>query len=149
DGPVPLLFTENESNYAKFFGEQNRSPYVKEGINNYVVQGEQGAVNPEKIGTKASAHYRMNVGPGATQVVRLRLTRTEPGKLDDAFGQFEAVMSKRLNEANAFYDAITPPAVKADADRARIMRQAFAGMLWSKQYYYFDADEWLREHHAH
>ncbi|HEX8750030.1 MAG TPA: glucosidase [Nitrospira sp.] len=149
EGPVPLLFTENETNHARLFGTANRSPFVKDGINNFVVGGQQDAVNPEQTGTKASAHYQLTVGAEATHVIRLRLTRTEPGKLGDAFGPFDRVMNERRKEADEFYDAITPPVVKADHDRAAIMRQALAGMLWSKQYYYFDADQWLKEHDAH
>src|SRR2546427_1101353 len=146
---VPLLFTENETNHARLFGAANRSPYVKDGINNYVVQGQKDAVNPDGVGTKVSPHYQLTVGPGATQVVRLRLSQTAPGELRDPFGKFDAVVGARQKEADEFYDAITPPAVKADRDRATVLRQALAGMLWSKQYYYFDADQWLTEHHAH
>ena len=146
---VPLLFTENETNHARLFGAANRSPYVKDGINNYVVQGQKDAVNPDGVGTKVSPHYQLTVGPGATQVVRLRLSQTAPGELRDPFGKFDAVVGARQKEADEFYDAITPPAIKADRDRANVMRQALAGMLWSKQYYYFDADQWLTEHHAH
>ncbi|MGH7251433.1 MAG: MGH1-like glycoside hydrolase domain-containing protein, partial [Nitrospiraceae bacterium] len=149
EGAVPLLFTENETNLARLFGTANRSPYVKDSINEYVVHGQKDAVNPDAIGTKASPHYHLTVGPGATQVVRLRLTRSAPGELRDPFGKFEAVMKERLMEADEFYDAVIPPAVKTDRDRANLMRQALAGMLWSKQYYYFDADQWLEEHHAH
>jgi hypothetical protein len=149
EGTVPLLFTENETNHARLFGAANRSPYVKDGINNHVVHGHKDAVNPEAVGTKASPHYQLTVGPGATQVVRLRLTRSAPGERRDPFGKFDAAMNERLKEADEFYDAVTPPAVKADRDRANVMRQALAGMLWTKQYYYFDADQWLEEHHAH
>ena len=149
DGTVPLLFTENETNNARLFGSANASPYVKDGINEYIVHGKKDAVNPAGIGTKVSPHYQLTVGPGATQTVRLRLTRTEPGKLRDPFGTFDAVMKERLTEADEFYDSVTPPSVKADRDRASVMRQALAGMLWSKQYYYFDADQWLEEHHSH
>jgi hypothetical protein len=149
EGIVPLLFTENETNLARIFGTANPNPYVKDGINNYLVHGQQEAVNPEKVGTKGSAHYHLTIGPKDTQVVRLRLTRKAPGKLRDPFGQFEQVIAERLREADEFYDAMTPPAVKKDRDRASVMRQAFAGMLWSKQYYYFDADQWLDEHLAH
>ena len=149
EGPVPLLFTENETNQARLFGTENRSPYVKDGINNYIVNGQKDAVNPNAVGTKTSPHYQLTVGPGATQVVRLRLTGTAPGELRDPFGTFDAVVKERLKEADEFYDAITPPSVKADRDRASVMRQALAGMLWTKQYYYFDADQWLEEHQAH
>ena len=106
-------------------------------------------MNPEAVGTKASPHYQLTVGPEAKQSVRFRLTRTPPSELRDPFGTFDAVMSARLKEADEFYDSVTPPAVKADRDRANVMRQALAGMLWTKQYYHFDADQWLREHHAH
>ncbi len=148
EGTAPLLFTENETNQARLFGAANKSPYVKDGINEYVVNGKKDAVNPGASGTKASPHYQLTVGPGATQTVRLRLTKKAPGELRDPFGTFDAVVSKRLQEADEFYDSVTPPAIKADRDRANVLRQAMAGMLWSKQYYYFDADQWLTEHHA-
>ncbi|HXX74135.1 MAG TPA: glucosidase [Nitrospiraceae bacterium] len=149
ESTVPLLFTENETNTQRIFGAPNRTPYVKDGINNYLVHGQRDAVNPDKIGTKASPHYQLTVGPEATLVVRLRLTRTEPGKLRDPFGKFDTIVTERLEEADKFYDTVTPPSVKKDRDRANIVRQAFAGMLWTKQYYYFDADQWLDEHQAH
>ena len=149
EGTVPLLFTENETNHVLLFGTENRCPYVKDGINNYIVHGQKDTVNPDAVGTKASPHYQLTIGPGATEVVRLRLSGTAPDKLRDPFGTFDKLVSKRLKEADEFYDAITPPSVKADRDRASVMRQALAGMLWTKQYYYFDADQWLEEHHAH
>ena len=149
EGAVPLLFTENETNHARLFGTDNRSPYVKDAINNYIVHGQKDAVNPDGVDTKASPDYQLTVGPGARQVVRLRLSRTAPGELRDPFGTFDAVVKERLKEADEFYVAITPPAVNADRDRASIMRQALAGMFWSNQYYYFDADQWLKEHHSH
>jgi len=144
EGPVPLLFTENETNNARIFGTANLSPYVKDGINNYMVPGQKNAVNPDFIGTKASPHYQVTVEAGAKQIVRLRLAQTAPPELRDPFGKFDAVMNARLKEADEFYDAITPPSVTGDA--RRVMRQALAGMLWTKQYYYFDLDKWLEEH---
>ena len=78
EGEVPLLFTENETNHERLFGQKNESPHVKDGINDCVVQGNQGAVNPEKKGTKVAAHYQFNVGPGQTKVVRLRLSDRSP-----------------------------------------------------------------------
>ena len=149
EGTVPLLFTENETNTQRIFGTPNRSPYVKDGINNYIVNGQKDAVNPGGVGTKASPHYQLTVGPGATEMVRLRLTKTEPGKLRDPFGKFDAVVKERLTEADEFYDTLAPPAFKGERDRANLIRQSLAGMLWSKQYYFFDADQWLEEHHAH
>ncbi|MGJ0485744.1 MAG: MGH1-like glycoside hydrolase domain-containing protein [Methylomicrobium sp.] len=149
EGKIPLLFTENESNKARLFAETNASPYVKDGINNYLVHGQQDAVNPAQIGTKVSPHYQLTVGAGETQVVRLRLSRTAPGQMATPFTGFDSVFQMRLQEADAFYDEITPAAIKAtDPDRANLMRQALAGMLWSKQYFYYDVDKWLEEHHV-
>jgi hypothetical protein len=147
DGEVPLLFTENESNKARLFAEANASPYVKDGINNYLVHGQQDAVNPAQTGTKVSPHYQLSVGAGETQVVQLRLSRTAPAQMGDPFAGFDNILQTRLQEADAFYDEITPAAIKAtDPDRANLMRQALSGMLWSKQYFYYDVDEWLEEH---
>jgi hypothetical protein len=144
EGNVPLLFSENETNNTRIFGTPNPSPYVKDGINNYVVQGQAEAVNPAGVGTKAAAHYQLTVGGGETGVVRLRLARTAPSELGDPFGEFEAIFQARQQEADEFYQAVTPPSVSPD--EARVMRQALASMLWSKQYYYFDAEKWLKEH---
>jgi hypothetical protein len=147
----PLLFTENETNRERLFGAPSRTPYVKDGINNYVVSGQADAVNPAKVGTKAAAHYQLSVGAGKTEVIRLRLSPTPPAKakgVKSPLGtSFDGVVADRRQEADAFYDTITPPAVGEDA--ANVMRQALAGMLWTKQYYYFDLDEWLAEHGAH
>jgi hypothetical protein len=156
EGEVPLLFTENETNNARLFPKfPNAAPYVKDGINDCVVQGKHGAVNPAKQGTKVAPHYRLVVGPGQSATVRLRLiakgTAEEHNKAKAGgfpFGQsFDETLLARSREADAFYRAITPPS--ASQDEARVMRQALAGMLWSKQYYYFDLDNWLFEHHAH
>jgi hypothetical protein len=147
EGQVPLLFTENETNHARLYGTANQSPYVKDGIHNAVVHGQQEAVNPAQRGTKAAPHYQVRLEAGATQVIRLRLTRTAPGRLADPFGEFDTVLHTRQAEADAFYQALTPPSVSTDA--ANVMRQALAGMLWTKQYYYFDADTWLEQHRAH
>jgi Glycosyl hydrolase family 63 C-terminal domain len=145
EGEVPLLFTENETNMQRVFNQANPSPYVKDGINQYLVHGQREAVNPLHTGTKASAHYQIHVEGGGTQVIRLRLNTVAPANEGQLFGKrFDSVMNKRLHEADEFYDAITPPSVKEDAKQ--VMRQALAGMLWSKQYYYFDLDQWLREH---
>jgi hypothetical protein len=149
EGDVPLLFTENETNNARLFpGYPNASPYAKDGINNCVVQGNQGMVNPGKQGTKVAAHYKVNVGAGQTKVIRLRLSNTSPDQKGTPFGkQFDEVFADRLREADEFYKSVTPPSVSKDA--ANVMRQAIAGMLWSKQFYFFNADHWLEEHGAH
>ena len=150
DGDVPLLFTENETNTQRIFGVPNRTPYVKDGINNCVVLGQSQAVNPGRTGTKASAHYRSAIDAGEHRVLRLRLTGVGPADVKRVYGPrgpfggpFEEVLQSRKQEADEFYAAITPPAL--DADAANVMRQALAGMLWSKQFYHYDVDKWLEE----
>jgi hypothetical protein len=148
DGEATLLFTENDTNNARLFGGTNETPYVKDGINDYLVQGRGEAVNPAHTGTKAAAHYQLNIAPGETVTVRLRLREAPFRPGEDPFGRdFEAVMDSRIREADAFYKALTPATVSEE--EARVMRQALAGMLWSKQYYFLDADKWLEERSAH
>jgi len=144
EGDVPLLFTENETNNKRIFGTENAGPYVKDGINNYVVQGDQSGVNPGKTGTKSAAHYQLSVGAGKTATIRLRLSDQAPTAMGDPFKSFAKIMRAREGEADEFYRAITPE--KAGKDEALVMRQALAGMLWSKQYFFFDVDKWLTEH---
>src|SRR5262249_23751134 len=146
EGEVPLLFTENETNTQRIFGVPNRTPYVKDGINNFVVHGQEGAVNPDQKGTKVAAHYRLKVNPGQCQVVRLRLSDVAPatfaqtnGKAAGPFGSpFEDALQTRRKEADEFYATVIPSSLNADA--ANVMRQALAGMLWSKQFYHYDVD---------
>ncbi|HTU51206.1 MAG TPA: hypothetical protein VMF56_11455 [Acidobacteriaceae bacterium] len=146
EGDVPLLFTENETNNQRIFGQPNASPYVKDGINDYVVNGKREAVNPRQFGTKSSAHYQISVGAGKTATIRLRLSDLAPAAVGDPFRNFAATMETRKREADEFYESITPSRVSEDA--ALVMRQALAGMLWSKQFFFFDVDLWLREHNA-
>jgi hypothetical protein len=141
---VPLLFTENETNNERLFGGTNASRYVKDGINNYVVAGKKDVVNPEHTGTKASGHYRLTVDAGKTETIRVRLSDEAPAATREPFGQFAEIMQARRREADEFYQAITPKRVSDD--EARVMRQALAGMLWTKQYFGFDVDKWLKEH---
>ena len=144
EGDIPLLFTENETNNERIFGTANASPYVKDGINNYVVNGNQGAVNPQKSGTKSAAHYQLQVGAGQTATIRLRLSDATPSAIGNPFKDFSEIMQARRHEADEFYKSITP--TRVSEDEARVMRQALAGMLWSKQYFFFDVDKWLEEH---
>ena len=155
DGEPELLFTENETNHERLFhGQKNESPYVKDGINDYVVQGDKEAVNPKKQGTKVAAYYRLVVKPGESVSVRLRLTHQAGGgkggtakTAASGIGvEFDQTIALRLREADEFYQSVTPPAVSADA--ANVMRQAIAGMLWSKQFYFFDGFNWLDEHNS-
>jgi hypothetical protein len=146
EGDAPLLFTENESNNEKLFGTKNASPYVKDAFHNLLIHGQKEAVNPALEGTKAAPHYVLTVGPGETKVVRLRLARTDAEKETKPFAKFDEVFAARLKEADEFYGEVIPPKVKANPDRANVMRQALAGMMWSKQYFYYDLNLWLREH---
>jgi hypothetical protein len=151
DGDARLLFTENETNTQRIFGVANRTPYVKDSINDYVVHGNESAVNPEKKGTKAAAHYRLTIEPGQSQVVRLRFSDRAPetfvgsnGKGVGPFGkQFDKILQARRNDADEFYATVIPASMSAD--EATVMRQALAGMLWSKQFYHYDVDKWLEE----
>ena len=144
DGQVPLLFTENETNNQRLFGGTNAGPYVKDGINNWLIHGQQGAVNPAQCGTKAASHHRFTIDAGQTVSLRLRLSPADPGKARNPFANFDQTFEARRRETDEFYRSITPPSIGQDA--ANVMRQALAGMLWSKQYYFFDADMWLVEH---
>ena len=144
EGDVPLLFTENETNTERTFGTPNLSPYVKDGINNYVVAQNLSAVNPEKEGTKSAADYQLTVEAGKTATIRLQLTDLAPDGIGDPFNSFAATLQTRLDEADAFYKSIAPE--RASEDEALVMRQAMAGMLWNKQYFFFDVHKWLEEH---
>ena len=144
DGETPLLFTENETNNERIFGTANASRYVKDGINNCVVNARPDTVNPQQVGTKAAAHYTITVGAGETATIRLRLSDLAHSALRDPFKGFGEMFETRRHEADEFYRAITPETVSKD--EALVMRQALAGMLWSKQYFGFDLDTWLEEH---
>jgi hypothetical protein len=148
DRAADVLVTENESNVERLWGGTNPSPYVKDAFHRFVVEGEQHAVNPAGTGTKAAFHLQLEVEGGGATTVRLRLSDLAPAdREDEAFGvAFATTMTDRRTEADGFYAAITPPQVGADA--ASVMRQALAGMLWSKQYYEYDVSRWLADHDA-
>jgi mannosylglycerate hydrolase MGH1-like protein len=144
EGTPELLFTENDSNNQCLYGTDNASPYVKDGINNYLVHGAHAAVNPERVGTKAAAHYALSLGPGESTTIRLRFTERElshPRR--HAFGtDFEQIFATRQREADEFYATVIPRELSSDAQN--VMRQAFAGLLWSKQFYHYAVEPWLR-----
>jgi hypothetical protein len=144
DGAPDLLFTDNESNAARLWGQANSYPYVKDAFHEYVISGKHEAINPAKMGTKAAAQYVLDVPRGGSKVVRLRLSDKRDG---DAFAKFDQIFASRTADADEFYERITPKSLSED--ERRVHRQALAGMLWSKQYYYFDLDRWLQEHDAH
>ncbi len=140
DGKPQLLFTENETNALRLWGTPNPSPYVKDGINDFVVDGVLDAVNPLEVGTKAAAHYPLTIAAGGSAVVRLRLTAHTPVlvSFDETFAQ---TLSMRKQEADVFFEKRVPPGPTPDA--RNVQRQAFAGLLWNKQVYNYDVQTWL------
>lgn len=139
EGQPDLLFTENETNHERLFNAPNASRYVKDGINDYVVGGRTDAVNPAQTGTKGAAHYRLETPPGGEARIRLRL---RPGSDGDAFGpEFDAVFAARAREADDFYRRVNPS--PSSNDVRNVQRQAFAGLLWNRQYYHYVVEDWL------
>ncbi len=138
DGAPEWLFTENETNTERLYGTSNRSPFVKDAFHRYLIHGEKNTVNPQRTGTKAAALYPLTLAGGESRTVRLRLN-AKPFRAP--FRSFEKILERRRAEADEFYHHLHPATLSAD-DR-RIQRQALAGMLWSKQLYYFDVEQWL------
>ncbi len=141
EGSPKILFTGNETNFRRIFGAPNPAPYVKDGINDYIVNGDRSAVNPELAGTKSAAWYRLQIGPSESAEVRLQFTDHAPkGK---AFGKsFENVFCARIAEADGFYEKQAGKCKTVDT--CNVQRQAFAGLLWSKQFYHYDVRAWLQ-----
>ncbi|MGD1866607.1 MAG: glucosidase [Phormidesmis sp.] len=138
---TPLLFTENETNKERLYGGISRSPYVKDAFHRYVIDGETAAINPEQIGTKSAAHYELLLAPGKTQQIKLRLS--QEGALSDPLGtEFDQVFHTRKEEADKFYHQLSPFIHTKDLEN--VQRQAFAGMMWGKQYYLYDVSTWLK-----
>ena len=147
DAVAQLLFCENETNNERLFGAPNARPYPKDAINDFVVGGAAGAVNPARTGTKVAAHHVLEILPGESASIRLRLTaKGEPTSTaaEPLGADFDRVMTARRSEADRFYATVIPSTLRPDA--ASVMRQALAGMLWSKQYYDYDVHRWLHEH---
>jgi hypothetical protein len=141
-GADELLFTENETNNERLFGSASRTPYVKDAFHSYLIAGKHDAINPGAVGTKAAAHYQLSVGPGETVSLRLRLAaRIDQHPYESPFADFDANFALRQEEADEFYAHVLP--AKLSDDAKRIARQAFAGMLWSKQYYHYVVTDWL------
>ena len=140
DGEDDLLFTENESNAGRLWGAPNARPYVKDAFHDVVVRRQRDAVNPAQRGTKVAARFSKHLEPGESATIRLRYADVAHGA--EAFADFDAVFEKRVREADEFFDAITPRSL--GADERRVFRQAIAGLLWSKQYYAYDVERWLR-----
>lgn len=136
EGKSELLFCDNETNTEKLYNSNNGKPYHKDGINDHITKGAD-TVNPQKKGTKAAVNYDITVPAGQSVTLRLRLSADAKNGFDD----FDALFNTRSTEADVFYKDLQKN--QADADRAMIQRQAFAGMLWSKQFYYYDVHQWL------
>ena len=137
-GTPELLFTENDTNNERLWGVPNHTTYVKDGINDTIVNSAIGKVNPQGVGTKAAAHYALVIEPGATQTIYLRLSATQQS---NPFSEAEKTFTTRIGEADEFYHAIS---TAQTADEFLVQRQALAGLLWSKQFFYYDVDKWLR-----
>src|SRR5215472_17047337 len=142
DGTPEILFTENETNYKRLYSIENRCACVKDGINDYIVNGKKDVVAPMPMGTKAAAHYKVQVPRGGSVTIRLRLTDVDfSGFAEAAFDGFDQLFSMRKNEADEFYGTVIPQDLSSDAQN--VMRQGFAGMLWSKQFYHYVIKNWL------
>jgi hypothetical protein len=144
EGSPELLFTNNETNTERLFGAENATPYVKDGINEYVVNGNSAAVNPDKTGTKAAANYELIVPARSEVVVRVRFTDQQfegTGLGREAFEDFDQTFEERIAETDVFYEDIAPDGLSDDGKS--VQRQAFAGMLWSKQFYHYVVRDWL------
>ncbi|MGB6682580.1 MAG: hypothetical protein WBH24_02930, partial [Candidatus Acidiferrum sp.] len=166
-GQPELLFTENETNYQRLFNTGNRSPYVKDAFHEYLIRGDKAAVNPQRTGTKMAAHYVIQLGPGQSETIKLRLTDMEPlATMDRSLGSvgiitspghaypaegvpatndfgagFDGVFALRQKEADEFYASRVTSDLSDDAKN--VMRQAFGGLMWSKQFYHYDVRTWL------
>jgi hypothetical protein len=140
-GAPEVLFTENETNTMRLFGAEPSSPYVKDAFHEYVVQGRKDAVNPERTGTKAAAHYALDVPAGGEIVLKLRLASEQDAVVDPLGPTFDATFALRVAEADEAFEANHPKS--ATDDERRVMRQAYAGLLWSKQFYHYAVKDWL------
>jgi len=136
EGAPPMLFTENESNVERLWGVRNGQKYTKDAFHRYIIQGEKDAVNPDETGTKACGVYRIDLPPGGDQVLRFRLFSGDGPQLD-----FQRVFEERIEQANEFY-SFAPARLSDDA--RMVQRQAFAGLLWSKQFYHYVVEQWLK-----
>ena len=139
-----LLFCDNETNRYRLWGQPNPSEYQKDGINDFIVSGRQNAVNPARKGTKVASHHPLTVGPGQSVSVKLRLTTRAPHELHEPFGPaFDQTFEARKHESDEFYGNIIPGSLSADAKN--VIRQGYSGLLWSKQAYVYNVEQWLNE----
>ncbi len=140
EGDATPLFTDNETNAVRLYGYANGNAFAKDAFHEYIVHGRAEAVNPANTGTKFAAYYKIDIEPGQSQVVRLRLSSKNETPAD-SFADFDAIFAKRVQEADEFYDTVTP--AEADQESKKVARQGYAGLLWSKQFYNYVIREWL------
>src|ERR1044071_8758119 len=140
EGSATPLFAENETNATRLLGHVNGTAFTKDAFHEYVVRGRTDAVNPAQVGTKFAPHYVLEIESGESRFVRLRLS-AEAEATQDKFGAFEKIFAQRINEANEFYDTISPPEIEEESKK--VARQGYAGLLWSKQFYNYVIREWL------
>jgi hypothetical protein len=138
EGHPEILYTDNETNVGRLY-EKSNTPCKKDAVHDFVVHGQREAVNPHKVGTKSAAHYVLEIPAGGEVVLRAKLTDVQPGRIDPV--AHDQVFADRLREADEFYATVIPQTLTPDAQN--VMRQAFAGMLWSKQYYHYVVRDWL------
>ncbi|MDB4288079.1 glucosidase, partial [bacterium] len=136
------IFTDNETNYARIFGSKGSEPFVKDAFHRHVCHGEKKVLNPEEKGTKAAAHFFLKIPAGETAVVRCRLNLKDEDSGFAGLEHFEETFQERIREADEFYEAINPK--KLSAEETQISRQACAGLLWTKQFFYYVVDDWLK-----
>ncbi len=141
DSVDDLFFTENESDAERLWGIPKQTPFVKDSINDCVVHGKIDIVNPAQTGTKAAAHYKFNIPPQESISIRLRLTRGGSKTSTEAFADFDAMFKLRRAEADQFYNELAPELLSEE--HRTIQRQAFAGLLWNKQFYHYIVEQWL------
>jgi len=139
DGNPELLFCDNETNFLRLFGQNQITGHFKDAFHDYVVHGNSSAVNPERSGTKAGALYQLTIPAGGSKQVRLRLSNANNRK---SFADFDSIFAQRISEADEFYAGLQKGI--SDADARNVQRQAFAGMIWSKQFFHYDVTKWLR-----
>ena len=140
DEKLPLLFCDNETNNQKLYTAPNQSPFVKDGINEYIVNGNRDSINLNAIGTKASANFNLSINGGESETIRLRLS---PDTLLSPFEEYETLFNAALQNADEFYNELQNE-IESE-DEKKVQRQAFAGMLWSKQFFDYDVDKWLKD----
>lgn len=139
--PPTVLFTENETNIGKLFGSKMSTPFVKDSFHDYVIGGKQSCVNPDERGSKCAFHIAEEIPAGAEKVLRLRLSSQREQSSEPFGAEFDAIFSRRIAEADQFYEHQYPPG--STEDEKRVYRQASAGLIWSKQFYYYSVNEWL------